>query len=206
MSIDASGGAGRLAAVGRERGEVSAAAVLETDPMTVATRPSARRSPAWPLGLRAVSARWNTDQIRQLRRYAVTSFVATAVSEGTLLVLYGTHALGASAAAVGAAMAGAVPSYAMSRFWIWPEADRRRAGRQATAFWVVALISLGLSSLATGVAAANAPGGRVWHMVVVALAYIGTYGTLWALKFLVYQRWLFRPPPGEPQGERSARG
>jgi putative flippase GtrA len=169
--------------------------------MTVTTGPTARRLTGWPNDLGDLVVAWNTDRVRRLWRYALTSLVATAVSEGTLLGLYGTHALDASAAAVAAAMTGAVPSYAMSRFWIWPEADRRRPGRQASAFWVVALISLGLSSLATGAAAANAPSGRGWHMAVVALAYVGTYGTLWVLKYLVYGRWLFRLPPSEPEGQ-----
>jgi putative flippase GtrA len=130
---------------------------------------------------------------RRWGRYAVTSVVATAASEGTLLVLYGEHVLDASAAAVVASVVGTAPSYLMSRFWIWPEADRRRPGPQAVGYWLVGLVSLGLSSLLTGVAAANAPTGRTAHLAVVAVAYFGTYGLLWILKFAVYQRFLFRP-------------
>ncbi len=128
-------------------------------------------------------------------RYAVTSVVATAVSEAVLLAVYGTHLLGASAASVVASMAGMVPSYAMSRFWIWPEADRRNPGRQAAGFWVIGIVSLGASSLVTGIAAALAPSGRVAHLAVVGVAYVGTYGALWILKFGVYQRFLFHAPP-----------
>lgn len=137
---------------------------------------------------------------RRWTRYAVTSLVATAVSESMLLGIYGAHLLGASVAAVVASMTAAVPSYAMSRYWIWPEADRRRPGRQAAGFWVVGLVSLGVSSLLTGVAAANAPPGRVAHVVVVGAAYVGTYGALWLLKFALYQRLLFRPAPHAPRG------
>ena len=82
----------------------------------------------------------------------------------------------------------------------WPEADRRRAGRQATSFWIVALLSLGLSSLSTGLDAADGPSGGVARLAVVSVAYVGTSGALWVVKFVVYQRYLFRPPsPGDPR-------
>ena len=144
-----------------------------------------RRRPGW---LRAHRGR--------VGRYALTSVVATGVSEATLLELYGAHLLGASAAAVAASAAGVIPSYLLSRYWIWPEADRHRPGRQALAFWVVALISLGLSTLLTGMAAANSPSGHLTHLAVVGVAYVGTYGVLWVAKFAVYQRYLFRTVGG----------
>ena len=137
-------------------------------------------------------------------RYAVTSLVATGVSEAVLLAVYGGHLLGASAASVVASLAGMIPSYAMSRFWIWPEADRRHPGRQAAGFWVVGVASLVASSLMTGIAAALAPSGHTIHVAVVGVAYVGTYGALWILKFGVYQRFLFRPAAAAADAAASA--
>jgi putative flippase GtrA len=153
------------------------------------------RFPAVALGRerRPASVPWTTSRARRWWRYAVTSVVATAASETTLLLVYGLHLMAASWAAVVASLAGSIPSYAMSRYWIWPEADRRRPGRQAVAYWVVALVSLGLSSLVTGLAAANGPAAGAARLWVVGLAYIGTYGGLWILKFVVYQTLLFHP-------------
>ena len=139
-------------------------------------------------------------------RYAVTSLVATGVSEAVLLAVYGGHLLGASAASVVASLAGMIPSYAMSRFWIWPEADRRHPGRQAAGFWVVGIASLVASSLMTGIAADLAPSGHAIHVAVVGVAYVGTYGALWILKFGVYQRFLFRPAAAAADAASSARG
>ncbi len=132
--------------------------------------------------------------LRRLWRYAATSVIATAVSEATIVVVYATGMLGASRAAVVASLAGAVPSYVMSRHWIWPEGDRRHAGRQVTAYVAIAVASLAIASVLTGLAAARVPGGRAIHDAVVAVTYLGTYGLLWAGKFVLYQRVLFRPP------------
>jgi putative flippase GtrA len=142
-------------------------------------------------------------KLQRVWRYAVTSVVATVASEATLLIVYGTGALGASASAVVASLAGTFPSYAMSRYWIWPEADRGHTARQATAFWVIALVSLVLSSAATGAAAHLAPAGRAAHLAVVGLAYIGVYGALWLAKFAIYQRVLFRPAQPDIKGAAS---
>lgn len=133
-------------------------------------------------------------QLVRLWRYALTSVVATAVSECTLVLIYGHRLLGPAASAVAASLAGTIPSYLMSRYWIWPEADRGHAGRQASEYWLIALVGLGLSSGGTALASSLAPGGRTAHTVVVALAYLAVYGVLWVAKFVVYQRFLFRRP------------
>lgn len=170
--------------------------------MTILAWPTAARPQrGTPAGQPRVS--WANTRMRRLGRYAVTSVVSTGVSEATLLLVYGVHALTAWAAAVVASLAGTIPSYAMSRYWIWPEADRRRPGRQVTAFWVVALVGLGLSSLLTGVAAAYAPAAHMAHLAVVGVAYVGTYGALWVIKFVVYQRYLFRPSASEASREEA---
>lgn len=132
---------------------------------------------------------------RRLGRYVVTSVVATVASELTLLVLYGTGVLGAASAAVVANLAGTVPSYVMSRYWIWSDADRARPGRQAAAYWVISLVSLGVSTGTVAAAGAYAPAGHTLRLVVVGLVYVGTYGVLWLAKFAAYQ-WLVFPRSG----------
>jgi putative flippase GtrA len=132
---------------------------------------------------------------RRLWRYTVTSVVSTVASEVTLLVTYGTHTLGAVTAAVVANLAGTIPSYPMSRYWIWPEANREHTARQVAGYWLVSLASLVASSAATGVAADYAPAGGVARLVVVGAAYIGTLVVLWLAKLAVYHFVLFRPPP-----------
>lgn len=138
----------------------------------------------------------------------MTSVVGTVVSESTLLIVYGAGWLGATAAAVVANLAGTVPSYAMSRYWIWPEADRSHAARQMVAYWAVSVVSLVISSAAVGVATAHAPEGKLAHLVVAGGSYVGIYAVMWLAKFVIYQRVLFRPAwgVGVPQKESASVG
>ncbi len=141
-----------------------------------------------------LSPRW-----RRFWRYGITSGVATVVSELTLLGLYADHLFGASGSAILANLASSVPSYLMSRYWIWPEADRAGAARQMGLYWATSLASLVVSTAGTSLAAAHAPSGHLAHVVVVGVAYIGTYALLWVAKYVVYQKLIFRRRPvGEP--------
>lgn len=135
-----------------------------------------------------------TPRAQKVLRYTFTSGVATGISEATLLVSYSTGLLGATGASVIANLAGAVPSYLLSRYWIWPEADRSGAARQVGLYWATSVVSLVVSTAGTSLAAAHSPSGHVAHVVVVGAAYIGTYAVLWVAKFIVYQRVVFSRP------------
>lgn len=128
----------------------------------------------------------------KLVRYGATSCLALGISEVTLLVLY-ANGLGATAAAFLANLAGTVPSYLLSRYWIWPGADRRRAGRQVLAYWILSIISMTISSFATGAVSAHAPRERVVHLTVLASGYLIISLIMWVAKYLVYETAIFRP-------------
>lgn len=140
-------------------------------------------------------------KVNKLLRYALTSGVSTGISEVTLLLLYASGFLGASGSSIVANLAGTVPSYLLSRYWIWPEADRSGAARQVGLYWVTSAVSLIVSTAGTSLAAAHAPAGHTQHVVVVGVAYVGTYALLWVAKYLVYQRIIFR---SDGEGARSA--
>jgi putative flippase GtrA len=130
--------------------------------------------------------------IAKLTRYAMTSGVALGISEVTLLVVY-DHGVGsATLAALIANLAGTVPSYLMSRYWIWRDAQRTRAGRQVFLYWLTAAISMALTSLATGAIARLAPAGHHFHLAVVGIGFPAVQLVLWLGKYVVYQHLIFR--------------
>ncbi|MGA7173348.1 MAG: GtrA family protein [Candidatus Dormiibacterota bacterium] len=130
----------------------------------------------------------------KILRYAITSGVTTGISEVTLLVLYASGFLGATGSSVIANLAGTVPSYLLSRYWIWPEADRSGAARQMGLYWATSLVSLVVTTAGASFAGAHAPAGHTNHVIVVGSAYIATVAVLWVAKFIVYQRFVFNQP------------
>ena len=64
------------------------------------------------------------EQIARLWRYGATSVIAFGLSEAILLILCGTGTTGATVGALIANVATTIPSYLMSRYWIWKDAER----------------------------------------------------------------------------------
>ena len=71
-------------------------------------------------------------------------------------------------------------------------ADRRRAGRQIVAYWLVSLVSMTISSVATGVVSGTAPRDRVLHLAILGSGYLVISFVLWIAKYLVYESAIFR--------------
>ncbi len=144
-----------------------------------------------PLLNRGARLRARRAGIGRLVRYGATSVLAFGVSEITLVVLYGRGLLGATAAALAANLAGTVPSYLLSRYWIWREAPRRRVGRQIVLYWTVSAVSIAASSIATGLVAAVVPRAAPFHVAIVAAGFLVISVVLWLAKYAVYERVVF---------------
>jgi putative flippase GtrA len=129
--------------------------------------------------------------ILRLARYAATSGMAFALSEATLLILYGNHLVGATTAALIANVVATVPSYLMSRYWIWKDAERTRVGRQVVLYWATSAASILLTSLATGAIAHHIPTGHSYHLAIVGFAFLVVNVVFWLLKFVVYHKFIF---------------
>jgi putative flippase GtrA len=129
---------------------------------------------------------------KKVARYGSTSILALAISEVTLLLLFANGVVGATSAALLANLSGTIPSYLLSRYWIWPYADRRRAGRQATLYWIVSIVSMFISSVVTGQISHHTPRERVLHLCILASTYLLISLVLWVAKYIVYERTIFK--------------
>jgi putative flippase GtrA len=139
--------------------------------------------------------------IARLARYGATSVVAFAISEITLLVLYGSKTTGATVAAVVANLVGTVPSYLISRYWIWNDAPRARAGRQVAMYWATSIVCIAGTSLATGAIASLVPAGHRFHVVIAGVGFLVVNIVFWLAKFAVYQQVIF--PVHKPRVDLS---
>ena len=156
-------------------------------------RPLSVVEPEAPAGAPIARAYRLPAGVRRISRYLLTSGVSTVVSEVTLIAVLAIRLLPAPAAAMAATATGGMVSYVLSRYWIWADADRRRAGLQLALYWAVTVAGRLLAAAATDLAADHARGAHPARVAEAAAAYLATYGLLWIAKFLVYQRVIFRP-------------
>jgi putative flippase GtrA len=125
----------------------------------------------------------------RLIRYGATSLLCLGISEATLLVLVEVK-VNAALAAVVANVAGILPSYLLSRYWIWREADRERLARQVLLYWSTSAVAILVTSVATDQVAVHAPTG-FFHLPFIGAGYLLISAVLWVTKFVLYQRVIF---------------
>jgi len=130
-------------------------------------------------------------------RYSIGSVVAIVTSEATFILCYATGFLGTTAASTLAFVAGAIPNYVLNRSWAWERRGRPQLGREVVLYALVSALSLVSAAVVTGWVSRIAPHFTASHAArtaLVAAAYLATYGLLFILKFVVFQRVVFVEP------------
>jgi putative flippase GtrA len=133
------------------------------------------------------------NHARRLFRYTATSGISLGISEVCLLALYSSRTFGATTSALLATLAGTIPSYLLSRYWIWSEANRKRVGRQVVLYWATSFAAMAVTSVGTGLITHAAPGNHRAHVIFAGAAFLGLNVVLWVTKYVVYQKIIFRP-------------
>jgi len=137
-----------------------------------------------------------TPGFSKLWRYASVSVVTTILSLSLLYVFYRVVDVGSAMVAnVIATVITTVPSYYLNRTWAWGKSGRSHLWREVVPFWVIAALSLVLSTIAVGAAAHEAHHLSASHHVqtlLVELANLITYGVMWIGKFILFNRILFK--------------
>lgn len=152
---------------------------------------------------RLIGSATSKRDLRRMFRYSATSILALGVSEVCLVSLAAKTGLGATSMALIANAAGTVPSYLLSRYWIWSEADRRRTGRQVVLYWLTSLVSMVISSFTTGAVAHTVHAHHALRLVLLGSVYLAISLALWVAKYVAYQTVIFRPA-AEPEATASA--
>ncbi len=134
-------------------------------------------------------------------RYGATSGIAFAMSEAILLILVSTGATGATVAAMIANVAATIPSYLMSRYWIWKDAERDRVGRQVVLYWTTSVVCWILIALVTGGIAKLIPKGHEYHLALIGLTFLAVNAVFFVLKYAVYHKIIF--PNGQSAADSS---
>lgn len=127
--------------------------------------------------------------ILRLLRYFGVSVVNVLVSTGVLMACYSVFNWTALTANLTAQIVATAPAYFLSRNWVWKQKGPHRLTSEVLAFWIVALVGLGLSSLI------------VWlvelHLEETWLFLAGVffaYGLTWGIKYLFLDQVIWHNP------------
>lgn len=137
-----------------------------------------------------------TPKFRKLVRYGSVSVISTLLTNLLLFLFYDKFNVG-SAMECNALATGivTVPAYYLNRSWTWKRSGRSDFWREVAPFWVLAFLSLALSTVVVGITAHNADHiahTKLTRSLLLNAANIFTYGSIWIVRFTIYNRYLFR--------------
>jgi putative flippase GtrA len=151
---------------------------------------------------------YHTPTGRKMFRYTMVSVISTAVSFGVLFIVYGVIRLWSEVpSTVFANVVATVPSYFLNRNWAWGKGGRSHVLREVVPFWVTCAAGIALSILAASEARHLGDVHHFHHFgrtVLVLSANIGAFGSLWVLKFLVFNRLFHVHPVAELEAQAEA--
>lgn len=128
-------------------------------------------------------------------KYSAASVVATTLSQAAFALCYwfGTTPLIATLVAW---VTGTVPSYLINRHWTW--GHRSPSGRDLLPYAIIVVVSAVLAAIVTTVTdnlVQDRIASHAWQTALVSASYLGTYGVLFILKFVLFDRYVFAKKP-----------
>ena len=147
------------------------------------------------------------NRLRQLLRYGTVSIIATVTSMIVLGVLVSATTMPAGWANVLATAVGTFPSFELNRRWVWGKTGKRSLRGEVGPFWILSFAGLALSTLTVSLAAAWAARAGVdatTRTIVIEVANVAAFGSLWVAQFVILDRVLFRRDPGGPAHSGSS--
>ncbi|MEY2469634.1 MAG: hypothetical protein QOF21_2332 [Actinomycetota bacterium] len=135
------------------------------------------------------------DQYRRLLHYSAVSVISVITGQVALVALFYFAHWSARPANIGSCVAGGIPSYYLNRRWVWGKSGRSHLIREVTPFWVLTFAGLALSTWLAGYAGSFGEDhfdSRAMQTILVAAASFAAFGSLWILKFVAFNRFMFR--------------
>jgi putative flippase GtrA len=132
-------------------------------------------------------------RIRLWGRYTGASVVAGIISEVVFVAIYWFTAAPPVASLL-AFVAGAVPNYLMNRYWAWQRRGRPDRSRELLPYVVIVIVTALIAILVTTAAdrwVREHVTAHALQVTLVAIAFLATYGTMFVLKFVLFDRFIF---------------
>jgi putative flippase GtrA len=160
---------------------------------------AANRVRQHPLWQRATS----TPMASKVTKYTLGSVVAFAMSEIVFLLAF-MVGCGTTVCSVAGFVGGAIPNWILNRRWAW-EQSGRASTKQVSTYVLVALVVLVSTSLITGWAdhAARGISSHGLRGLFVTAVFAGVNVVFFAVKFVIYEYWVFHEHSRVRAGLRS---
>lgn len=145
-----------------------------------------------------------------MAKFATGSLISTVVATATFVVVFRNGWLGAKGSSLASSAVAAVVAYFLNRHWTWGRRDRADLRSEMLPYWGMVIGTAIAAALVTGAAnnlVRSITPDRGIRTVTNALAYLGTYGVFFLLKYRVFHALFHREETAErPRGEEAAAG
>lgn len=132
-------------------------------------------------------------RIQLWSRYTGASVVAGVISEVVFVVTYWFAAVPVVSSLL-AFIAGAVPNYLLNRYWAWQRRGRPDSAREVLPYAVIVVVTAVTAIFVTTAAdrwVRDHVTAHALQVTLVGAAFLATYGTMFVLKFVLFDRFIF---------------
>ena len=123
----------------------------------------------------------------KLLKYTSASFAGLISGQTVLFVLYGVLEWGAIPSNLVSVAIGAVPNYAINRYWTWHQTGKNRLWGEVVPFWTMSFLGMVISLFTVDYA-----DERWGTPLALALAQVAGFGVLWLAKFLILDKVMWK--------------
>ena len=123
---------------------------------------------------------------RKIYRYVLVSALSLVIGQSVLYLFFKVAGFNAALSNLLCVTLSTIPNYMLNRYWVWGKSGPHDITKEIAPYWIIAFSGLGLSTFFVFLA------NRIWDSwVVVNCANLSAYGSLWILKFIILDRYLF---------------
>ncbi len=134
-------------------------------------------------------------------RYSAASVVSVVVSFTFIVLFNGVFGWSAVVSSTLATAIATIPSYELNRKWAWGRSGKGHLLREIVPFWVLAFIGWAFSTYSVLLTERSLKHDHsmvhIEKTAIIAVVYVGAFGVLWVVKFVIFNKVLFASRSGD---------
>ena len=134
--------------------------------------------------------------IQKFWKYSMTSVVGVVMGQSLIFLFASALDWSWAWANVTAVSISTLPTYYLSRAWVWQKRGKSNLYAEVIPFWVMTFLGLLLSTIAVVVLENRYPDSKI----LANVGNVAGFGVLWLAKFFILDRILFKVTHEHPEG------